>query len=311
LSPRLDAEVRLRRLLAVLPWIAQHQGVTVDAIAARFGIPAGELEQDLLLLPMCGLPPYTADRLIDLQIDDDGSVTVRFAEYFSRPLRLTREEGVAVAVAGRALLAVPGADDTGPLARALAKLEALLGPHEAVVDVDQPARLAELRAAATNGESVDIEYHSFNRDAITSRRIDPHAVFSANGAWYVDAYCHLAADDRLFRVDRVRQVQPTGERFAPPTDKPPASIYHPRPDDPRVIITLPARARWVAESYPVEKVEDLADGRLRVRLAVSARPFLERLLLRVGADAVVEAPADQQAVGREAAERIRARYGTG
>src|ERR1051325_4454427 len=100
MSPKLDAEVRLRRVLAVLPWIAEHQGVTVAEIAERFHIPAPELEQDLLLVPMCGLPPYTADRLIDLDIDEGGGVTLRLAEYFARPLRLTRDEGAAVAVAG-------------------------------------------------------------------------------------------------------------------------------------------------------------------------------------------------------------------
>ena len=48
---------------------------------------------------------------------------IRLAEYFERPLRLTPAEGLALLAAGRASLSVPGADDNGPLATALDKLD--------------------------------------------------------------------------------------------------------------------------------------------------------------------------------------------
>ena len=76
----------------------------------RFEVSEGELERDLELLPLCGLPPYTADRLIDVWVVD-GGVEIRLAEYFERPLRLTPAEGLALLAAGRALLSVPGSDE--------------------------------------------------------------------------------------------------------------------------------------------------------------------------------------------------------
>ena len=65
-----------------------------------------------------------------------------FAPYFTRPLRLTAAEGFALLAAGRALLAVPGSDEHGPLATALDKLEAALGVSEVVVDFAAPEHLA-------------------------------------------------------------------------------------------------------------------------------------------------------------------------
>ena len=109
---------RLQRVLALVPWILAHPGGTIAELAARFEVSERELERDLELLPMCGLPPYTADRLIDVSVID-GEVEIRLAEYFERPLRLTPAEGLALLAAGRALLAVPGSDDDGPLATAL------------------------------------------------------------------------------------------------------------------------------------------------------------------------------------------------
>src|SRR5438034_4193722 len=116
---------RLQRVLALVPWILAHPGVTITELATRFEVSERELERDLELLPMCGLPPYTADRLIDVWVVD-GAVEIRLAEYFERPLRLTPAEGLALLAAGRALLSVPGSDESGPLATALDKLDGAL-----------------------------------------------------------------------------------------------------------------------------------------------------------------------------------------
>jgi proteasome accessory factor C len=308
---RPDAAVRLRRLLTIIPWIVDHQGSRLDDLASRFGLNVAELERDLELVPFCGLPPYTPDRLIDCEIVD-GRVFLRFAEYFARPLRLTPAEGFALLAAGQALLAVPGADEKGSLASALGKLAGVLGGGDGMaVELGTARYLDPLRAAAGHGERVEIDYYTFGRDEMTTRRIDPRAVFAAAGQWYVDAYCHRAQDDRLFRVDRVRGVRPTGEQFdaGPAGGGAGGGVFHPRPSDRRVKLLLNAEAGWVAESYPVESVEEMPDGRLRVVLVASERAWLERLLLRLGPAAEVVDPAEVRAEAAEAARRLLARYG--
>ncbi|HVW35319.1 MAG TPA: WYL domain-containing protein [Acidimicrobiia bacterium] len=314
---RPDAAVRLRRLLTIIPWIVDHQGSSLEELSARFGIKMGELERDLELIPFCGLPPYTPDRLIDCEIVD-GRVFLRFAEYFARPLSLTPGEGFALLAAGQALLAVPGyasgeAGETpkGSLASALGKLAGVLGAGDGMAVELGPARYLEpLRAAAEASERVEIDYYTFGRDELTTRRIDPRAVFAAGGQWYVDAWCHRAGDERLFRVDRVRGVRPTGEHFDPSTGPGAAgaAVFNPRPDDRRVTLRLDASAAWVPESYPVESVEDEGDGHLRVVLVASERAWLERLLLRLGPAAEVLDPPEVRREAAEAARRLLARY---
>ncbi len=294
-----------------MPWIAEHPGAALEEIAARFGVSEAELEHDLELLPLCGLPPYTPDRLIEVEIVD-GHVWIRFAEYFDRPLRFSAEEGLALLTAGRALLAVPGSDERGALATALDKLAGALGATEGLsVEVGEPPHLDALRRAADTHERVEIDYYSFGRNATTSRKIDPRSVFHAFGHWYAAAYCHQAQDERLFRLDRIRAVRPTGEHFDPAADGEPEfgeSVYHPRSDDPRVTLELDAAASWVVESYPSEEVEERPDGSWRVVLAVSERAWMERLLLELGPAARVVAPAGLQTVGAEAADRLLTRY---
>jgi proteasome accessory factor C len=298
-------------VLALVPWILAHPGVTLAELAERFEVSERELERDLELLPMCGLPPYTADRLIDVSVID-GAVEIRLAEYFERPLRLSPAEGFALLAAGKALLAVPGSDAAGPLATALDKLERVLGARGGLaIEFGAADHLERLQGAATRSERVEIDYYSFARDEMTTRVIDPWRVFHAFGAWYVAAWCHQTQAERLFRIDRVRAVRDTGEHFEPSSDRGGDTrdlVYRPRPEDPRVTLWLAARADWVVESHPHESATRLSDGSFRVVLAVSELAWLERLLLALGPDARVESPPELVPLGPAAARRLRGRY---
>ena len=189
--------------------------------------------------------------------------SIRLADYFRRPLRLTPAEGLALLAAGRALLAVPGSDPDGPLATALAKLEDALdlpGPRRRRRRARRNSRRSATRSPRTR--RVEIEYWSAGRDELTTRRIDPEVVFFATGEWYVGAYCHRAHDERMFRVDRIRSVEPTGETFEPgATGFETGDVYTPRADDTRVTLELAPAAAWVAEAYPTEAVTERG-GRL-------------------------------------------------
>jgi proteasome accessory factor C len=96
--------------------------------------------------------------------------------------------------------------------------------------------------------------------------------------------------------------------FEAPTDRPAntTDVYHPRSDDPRVVLDLDPPAHWIAEQYPNEGVDSLPDSVLRVTLRTSQRAWLERLLLRAG-PSVRLVEGDRQ-VAPEAARRILARY---
>jgi proteasome accessory factor C len=257
--------------------------------------------------------------LIDVWVTDDGAVDIRLAEYFERPLRLTPAEGVALVASARALLAVPGAGD-GPLASAVEKLERVLGAVGLLqVDVGGAAHLDAIRTAIDEHEQIEIDYFSYSRDEMTTRSVDPERVFHALGAWYLSAYCHSAEGDRLFRVDRVRGVRPTGHGFAPRVgtgtadDRPSAEelgslVYHPAPDDMRVTLRLAPEAEWVVETLPTETRRVERSGHVVVVLQVSGTAFLERLLLRLGPNVQVLDPPEAEAQRSLAAVRVLERY---
>ena len=143
-APGAETSRRLRRLLAVVGWLAQVGEAPMAEIAQRFGMSEKELVAELELAACCGTPPYTPDTLMEIEVSE---LTVRafLPAEFARPRPLTPAEGFAVAASARLLLAVPGSDDDA-LRRALAKLEAALGHAGAVgLDVDAPGFLGPCR----------------------------------------------------------------------------------------------------------------------------------------------------------------------
>jgi len=311
------AAERLRRLLVVVPYLVRHPGTGVSEAAGLFGTSEANLLADLDLLFVSGLPPYGPGDLIDVDIRD-GRIWIGMADYFARPLRLTRSEALAIYVRATALAGVPGLKEAPALSSALAKLAEGLGTDalgELPERVEAAAgrsveTLGTLRDAAAAHERLRIHYYAASGAEATERAIDPEEVFFAIGNWYVTAWDHRSGQERLFRADRIRSAVATGERFEPRglqgAGRP---LYTPGRDDVPVTLRLGPDARWVAEYYETVRETELDGGELEIELSAGRLEWLERLLLRLGTNVQVVAPAELKDRVRELAGRTRKRYG--
>lgn len=306
-----DPGLRFRRLLAMVTWLAARKSVKLSELAEQFDMTEEAVERELMLVSMCGLPPYSPDQLIDVLVIDD-VVEARIPDYFHRPRQLTASDALSLLTAGRTLLAVPGADQSGPLAAALDKLSASLGGAEGgvAVELDAPLLLDAVQRATDNVEQIEITHYSAAKDTVSTRTVDPISVFNDAGHWYLEAYCHRAEKVLTFRVDRIEAVAATGKAPAPPKQRGPREHVRPAPgaDTETVTFTVGPHGRWVTENYPTEQVDELKSGKLRITLTISGDAFLDRLLLRLGPDVVVNKPVAKKDARQRAARRILARY---
>ncbi|MCU1494328.1 MAG: transcriptional regulator protein-like protein [Acidimicrobiaceae bacterium] len=310
MSDSLPAGDRLRRLLAVLAYLARVGEARLDDLAERFDIDPKVLVSELELAACCGLPPYTPDQLLELVLDDE-TVRAYGLEALRRPPRLTPEEGFALAASARSLLAIRGSDGSGPLATALGKLEQALGADRVHVELEAPEHLGELRRAAADGLLVEIDYLGAKRGDETTRIVAPYAVVAREGRFYLDAYCHLAADWRRFQVDRVVEV-----RSAPghdPIRVPPAELSGERAfvggGSTRLArIAVPAGRDALLERFAVGSPERLEDGRVVFSIEVADEHWFGRLLLRLGPDVEILEPAELAQAAAEVAQRALLRY---
>jgi proteasome accessory factor C len=307
----------LRRLLVLVPYLVKHPGTELAEITRLFGVREDELTSDLNLLFVSGLPPYGPGDLIGVAIEDE-RVWIDMADYFSRPLRLTRAEALALYLRGTALAVTPGLREATALASALRKLEERLGPEtlgelaervEAAEGGKPAETLDALRKAVTGNERVRIEYYAASSAETTAREVDPEEVFFAIGNWYVAAFDHRSGEERLFRADRIRSVEPTGEHFEPRgLSGAGRALYTPTERDVPVRLLLHPAARWVGEYYEVDAETETPTGDLEVQLPASRLEWVARLVLRLGGEAEVLSPHELKGRVRELAGRTKELY---
>ncbi len=299
---------RINRLLAMLPWVIANPGSSVDEVCERFGYRRSDLIKDLNTVFVCGLPGYGPGDLMDASIDDD-EIVVEMADYFSRPLRLTAPEALGILASGKAVQSAGSGGDA--LDRAILKLEGMLLPEGAdavVVDIPEPALVGELRTAASEGSVMQIDHTSVASGAARIRDIEPWAVFTTLGNWYVSGFCRRADAERVFRIDRIRTVTPTGERFTPNPTPHDASIrYTPGDDDVHVTIRLFGDARWVADYYPVDVIDDGPEV-MTIQMSVGDAAVAARLLIRLGSTAEVVEGSTAANAAADLRARILERY---
>lgn len=311
------AEDRLRGLLVMLPWLMHVGEIPLSEVARRFEMTEAQVQKDLELVAMCGLPPFV-DEMIDVFVDD-GIVFVGVPRLFTRPLRLTAPEGFSLLVAGRAAMELPGADPTGPLGRGLDKLALALadagvdaGSDETagvVVDLARPALTDELAEAVATGRQLAIRYYSPTSDETSQRRIVPRHVFVETGNWYVLADDERSGERRTFRIDRIESVDATGTIVEVDETIVAPSAFFVDSEVPRLTVQLAPDAQWVVDQYPVDEVVALDDpaGWVEARLPVSGDRWLAKLLIRLG-PSVRAIDSSDAAPAVDLAERMLARY---
>ena len=308
---------RLRRLLMLVP-SALGQDVRVSEVARHFGLSEKQVVSDLSLLWMCGLPGYTPGDLIEVDLDaakETGEIIIGNAETLAQPLRLTADEAASLVVGLSLLEALPETEglESGVLTRVGQKLRRAAGDavgslaDSVQVRVEDDERLNRNRLicaeALESGRRLHLRHLSGYLDKVTERDVDPMGVVVQDGYTFVEGYCRLRRDVRLFRLDRVLEMS-----VLPYAAEVPEGVF--RRDlsegvlqrserDTQVTIELAPAARWVTEDYVCESVTELPGGRVRAVLRTPAPAWVARLMLRLGPEGHLVAP-------RELAEEVRA-----
>lgn len=300
-----SAGERITRLLALVPWLRAHDGITIDEAALHFGVSSEQLEKDLWLLVVCGVPGYGPDQLIDIDFWDDGHIHVRDPQTLDVPLRLSYEESAALIIALRLLAQLPGAPDA--VHTALDRLMEAADLDHVDVVVGEGVR-PDVREAIDHAQAgqrlLHIEYGSGTDGTIRARTIEPGRLTSIDGRHLLFAYCREAEAERTFRLDRIltaRVGEPFGVRDLAPGSTEPMSA----------VLLLDPAAQWVADVHPVTESVELPDGRRRVRISVYQPSWLVSLALRLGGSAEVLEPPALRALVADAAQAAATAYAKG
>ena len=290
-----------RRMLALLPYLKQRATLKLTDLAAAVGATEAEVAADLATLSYCGVPPFTPDEMIELAIDGDTVTVFGAPPALDRPVRLSPREARALVAA---LEAAGYAASDALVARLLGAASAKLDPAElaATLRAGSPSApvagiYAVLAEAIESHTKVRIGYFSAGSGTHSERVICPYTLANERGAWYVNAHCESAGGVRTFRLDRIRDAEPTGERF----ERPAAADATVKPDGeglPIAVLRLAPGARHTEErDWPGASFNVKPNGAVFAEVPYSSATWVaRRVAAGLGTIDAIETPEVRAAI---------------
>ncbi|HYW50900.1 MAG TPA: WYL domain-containing protein, partial [Gemmatimonadaceae bacterium] len=301
------AAVQLKRLLLVVPQIADGEDHDLADVAARVGTDVATLQADLnSLVDRYDTP---AGFVEGVRIYIEVSTVSAHSQHLRRPMRLTVPELCALEL-GLAVLRTQRPPDEQPsIDRARTRLRKLMArlPNDPVPDslynvslgeCGSVAHLVTVRAALRQRVQLRIGYRKSASSVTEMRTVCPYALLAFSGMMYLVARCEQRGGVRVFRLDRVQSAALTDVSFTPPTDFSVDDVLR----DGRVFhgaeagtmrVRYSARiARWIAEREG--RALDI-DGSVVIEHPLADRDWACRHVLQYAADAEVLHPVELRA----------------
>ena len=210
------AAARALRSMDLIPYVLENPGVSIAELSARFSVTQAQIESDLQLVFMCGLPGYTPYELIDVAFED-GVVSIIDPQVLDKPRKFSSNEIVVIALGLKILIDINQTNTT-----ALTKLKQLsdkiakLGSNKSILmtgDVSAFPFFEIISKAISEQRVLDLQYHSLIKDQITQRLVLPEKLYFLNGRLYLSALDIDIDSDRVFKVDLIKECK-IGERVA-------------------------------------------------------------------------------------------------
>jgi predicted DNA-binding transcriptional regulator YafY len=212
---------RADRLFSLIQVLRRRPVVTAAALARELEVSERTIYRDIRDLVISGVP-----------IDGEAGVGYTLRKGFDLPpLMFTEPEIEALVLGARLVESWTDAELAKAARDALARVEAALPerlraklqriPLYApgfLVRPEVVERLSILRGAVDTHDRIRISYVDGAGDA-TRRTVRPLGLFFWGWTWSVGGWCELREDFRVFRLDRVANLELVGDPFAPEPGK--------------------------------------------------------------------------------------------
>jgi predicted DNA-binding transcriptional regulator YafY len=219
---------RTDRLLAIVLELQAKGWLRAEDLAATFEISKRTVYRDMQALSESGVPV----------VSSPGQGYSLMEGYFLPPLSFTQEEALMLLMGGDFMAQTFDAEYQRAARAAASKIAAVLNEdqRDALKSLENamrfiastfdftlsPEMLQRIRRSVLQSRTVRFEYHSRHTEdvggEITKREADPYAILHWDRHWYMIAYCHLRKAVRIFRLDRIDQLEVLNRTFKRPED---------------------------------------------------------------------------------------------
>lgn len=292
---------KAQRLIQLIMLVNERKKFTIQEMADECGVSRRTMIRDLMELSELGVPLYS-------EAGPRGGYRV-LSEKVLPPISFTEHEAIALFFACQSLHNYKSLPFKNEVDTALHKFFHFLSseikqkieqiqqrlifwipPHEMEV-----LFLKELLEAALEQYVVTIIYEASSR---RERMIQPLGLYTMNGLWYCQAYCFLAEDYRVFRVDRVKDFSFEADQSRKLNmDEEHIQTWIMRKDesdtlDLEVDLTPEGVRRCRSELWLTEgiKLHEDGSGTIHTKMNASYTPWAVHFFLGLGIEANVKRP---------------------
>jgi len=299
-----NAAIRALRTMDLIPYILENPGVSISSLATRFSVTQKQIENDLQLIFMCGLPGYTPYELIDI-VFEDGIVSVIDPQVLDKPRRFNKNELIVIALGLQILIEINKSHPTQ-----LEKLQSLsrkiskLGSSNSIMFNavgTQSAYLDLIAKAISERKKLSIKYNSLVKDKKTNRIVDPQRTYFLNGNLYLSAFDLEVRSDRVFKVDLIEDCEIVDFEDNVSPQKPEKTF--------EVILDVRKHHRSFIErnSSVISASKELDDG-FEVHIQISNLEWLKRSILSNAPGISISSPSQLANEVLESAKSVLALY---
>lgn len=212
---------RLSRLVAILTQLQTKRLTTSTNLAKKFNVSVRTIYRDIKALENAGVPifveegkgyslmeGYKIPPVMFSESEANALITVEHLVYKNKDSSLIKEYTEAVNKI-KALLQYSTKDKIDLLSKRVA-----VSSETSTSNTSNS--LVLIQNSLTNFSVLTISYQAEGTNKPTIREIEPFAMYySLEENWTVIAYCRLRKDYRMFRLDRIIQIQQTELKFTP------------------------------------------------------------------------------------------------
>jgi proteasome accessory factor C len=295
---------RALRTMDMIPFILENPGCSIKNLAEKFAVSEDQVQKDLELIFMCGLPGYTPYELIDIVLDN-GIVTVIDPQVLDRPRRFSKNELVVVILGLRILSELYATDSTqsNKIEKLISKVSALVPTYvsnQVAKSLDSDL-LKDLNRAVNQNLNLDIEYFSISKDEKTRRNILPLELYLLNGILYLRAIDVALSAERVFRADSIKilNIGSSVNMQIDPTDENVAQVS--------LVVKNSKKLFMERNSSIINSCEEVKDG-FKISVLISNMHWLKRSILSNSPGIKVSAPLELATQIKQEAKAILAVY---
>ena len=288
------------RLIGILAILLREEKATAAQLAARLEVDRRTIYRDMERLCQAGIP-------LRSERGKGGGISI-MEGYAIAPTLLTEADRGAILAGLRSLDSVSGTGYYRRLMEKLPRTEAGAADDCVVIDLASwygpllAPRLEALKDACLRRRAVRFTYCAPAGDG--TREVEPDKLVFRWSSWYLHGWCRMREDWRLFKLNRMVDLQVLDETFvprdAPWPVTPPERVY---PETLEAAIRFHPAARWrLIDAYGPESFTQEPDGSLLFRRGFPDREELFRWVLSFQEQAELLEPAELRP---QLAERLR------